>query len=201
MSIDQTLIDAAEGIEQSVSAPPLQSIQARAHRRQVRSWTTIGSTTLVLAGVAAAAVVAWPDSTPRTAVKITPAAPSTPTALDFTATVLPPGLSYISTEHGPPNQFEELIKRYADSSRSHYLIIDVNRGVVMTPKFYANESSGFTLTTIDGHPAAVRDGRTTSFSTEVFVQIARDITVEVQDRGDLSLSQVIDIERGVRVNQ
>jgi hypothetical protein len=115
--------------------------------------------------------------------------------------MLPGGLRYGSTEHGPPNQFDEVIKRYFDASRSHVLIIDVNRGAVMTPKQYAVESGGFRVTTVDGHPAAVgaNDGRNVAGDVEVFVQVAPDVTIDVDDRGGLSLSDVLDVVRGVRV--
>ena len=174
----------------------------------MRTLPVAGAAALVLAGVAAGAVALWPGSATRATV--TPAsAPSSPEssstspgALDFTATVLPPGLRYLSTEHGPPNQFEELIKRYTDSAHMHVLIVDVNRGDVMTPKSYAEGTGGFTLTTIDGHPAAVGadHGRNAAGYVEVFVRIATDLTVDVEDRTGLSLAQVVDVVRGIRVS-
>lgn len=155
--------------------------------------------------VACAAVVTTSCGTdsPRGVIRaVDPSASPPASALDFTATLLPPGLRYGSTEHGPPNQFEEVIKRYWDASRSHVLIIDVNRGDVMTPKLYADESGGFAVTKIDGHPAAVgaNHGRDAAGNVEVFVQVARGLTIDVEDRGGLSLSEVTDVLRGVRVN-
>ena len=203
MSVDQRLNETVGVIEESIAAPPVASIRARSRRRQRRSWAVAATTALVCAGIVAAAVAAWPGSPTRATVTPATSPPSpAPGALDFTATVLPAGLHYLSTEHGPPNQFEELIKRYTDGARMHVLIIDVNRGDVMTPKYYADTSGGFTLTTIDGHPAAVGadHGRNAAGNVEVFVQIAANITVDVDDRSGLSLAQVIDVVRGVRVS-
>ena len=204
MSVEEQLRSVVDDIATGADLPPLEAVQARARRRRVRSVATAASTGVVLAGVIGAAVFAWPSSSPSSNSRITPAASASsspsPSGLDFTATVLPPGLSYHSTEHGPANQFEEVIKRYTDASGAHVLIIDVNRGQVMTPAYYGG-LLGFKLTTVDGHPAAVgaADGRNNAGNVEAFVQISPTITVDVEDRGGLTLSQVLDVVRGVRV--
>lgn len=206
MAIDEQLIAAANDIAAAALLPPLEAVQERARRRRMRSAATALSTGVVLTAVAGAAVLMWPSSTPSHGARITPASPApsasaSPSGLDFTATVLPPGLAYHSTEHGPANQFEEVIKRYTNADDTHLLIIDVNRGKVMTPAYYG-ELMGFRLTTVDGHPAAVgaADGRNNAGNVEAFVEISPTVTVDVEDRGGLSLSQVLDVVRGVRVN-
>lgn len=197
MSVEERLRLAADEIAAAVSVPPVEAVRARAWRRRMRVAVTAAG---AAAAVGAVVFLAWPGSSGTRHDRVIPVAPS-PAALDFTATVLPPGLSYRSTEHGPPNEFEEVIKRYFDSTGSHVLIIDVNRGRVMTPAFYA-ETGGFTLTTVDGHPAAVGadHGRNAAGNAEAFVQISPTVTIDVEDRGGLTLAQVLDVLRGIRVN-
>lgn len=203
MSIDDQMRTVADDIAAAAPLPPLEAVQARARRRRMRGLATATSTGVVLAGVVTVAVLAWPDSSPTQRNGITPVAsssPASPAGLDFTATVLPPGVAYASTEKGPANQFEEVIKRYRDSNGGQLLIIDVNRGYVMTPAHYG-ELLGYKLTKVDGHPAAVGpdDGRNSTGAVEAFVQISPTITIDVEDRGGLTLAQVLDVLRGVRI--
>jgi hypothetical protein len=206
MSLEEQLRSVADDIAEGTDLPPLETVQGRARRRRKRSLATAATTGVVLAGVIAAAVVAWPGSSPSHNAKVTPAVPMpsspapTSSGLDFTATVLPPGVTYVNTSHGPPNQFEEVIKYYRNASQTHTLIIDVNRGDVMTPSFYA-AGGGFKLATVDGHPAAVGadNGRNAAGYTEAFVEISPTVTIDVEDRGGLSLAQVLDVLRGVQV--
>jgi len=203
MSVEEQLRSVADDIAAAAPLPPLEVVHARARRRRMRGAATAATTGVVLAGVVTAAVLAWPGSSSSHRDDISPAAsssPASPSGLDFTATVLPPGVSYASTEHGPANQFEEVIKRYKDAHGGSLLIIDVNRGKVMTPAYYGG-LLGFKLTTVDGHPAAVGpdDGRNAAGNVEAFVRISPTITIDVESRGGLSLSQVLEVLRGVQI--
>jgi hypothetical protein len=129
-----------------------------------------------------------------------PTSATSPGEPDFAVTYLPRRYHYISTEYGPPNDFVEVNKRYRSQSRDT-ILINVDRGRVMSPSHYAEVTGGFRLTTIGGHRAAIggNNGRVPSGGVEVFVLVRPNLTVDVLDLGEgLTFEEAKRIALGVR---